>query len=423
MLDSGREAKDLEGLVLLDLPDHDSTEVSHHLEVERLVRLADLLVWVLDPQKYADAAIHDRFLRPMAAHKGVMMIVLNHIDEVSDDRRASMIADLRRLLDADGLDGVTIVATSATDGTGIDELRTAIVSRVKDKASTRARIATDIAQSAGDLMAVSGHARPPKLSDRDQVELREAIADAAGVPLVVEAVHKAARIRARRATGWPVTSWLSRLRPDPLKRLHLDLGSTGRDLVANARTSIPDANQIQNARIESAVRDLSDRLSQDLSRPWATALRRTSTARIPDLHDRLDRAVGSVDLGVAKAPLWTRLVRGVQWLLLLAAVTGAGWLGALAVTSYLKLSEPATPEVRDLPVPTVLLVGGVVLGLLLAMLCRVLVGRSARKRAARADRRLRTAVDEVTDELVIAPLNAEIDAYATTTNGLRIAAG
>src|SRR5689334_18237914 len=67
MLDTGREAKDLEGLVLLDLPDHDSTEVAHHLEVERLVRLTDLMVWVLDPQKYADAAIHDRFLRPMAA--------------------------------------------------------------------------------------------------------------------------------------------------------------------------------------------------------------------------------------------------------------------------------------------------------------------------------------------------------------------
>ena len=29
----GRDARDLEGLVLLDLPDHDSTEVSHHLEV------------------------------------------------------------------------------------------------------------------------------------------------------------------------------------------------------------------------------------------------------------------------------------------------------------------------------------------------------------------------------------------------------
>jgi GTP-binding protein EngB required for normal cell division len=423
MLDTGREAKDLQGLVLLDLPDHDSTEVSHHLEVDRLVRLADLLVWVLDPQKYADAAIHDRFLKPMAAHKGVMMIVLNHIDEVPESRRESMLADLRRLLDADGLDGVTVIATSATEGIGIDDLRTAIVTRVKGKASTRARIATDVAHAAAEIAAVSGEARPPQLSERDQSDLRAALADAAGVPIVVDAVHKAAMIRAKRATGWPVTSWLSRLRPDPLKRLHLDLGSNGRDLVASARSSIPDANQIQQARIESTVRDLSDELSQGLSRPWAMAMRRASTSRLPELGDRLDRAVGQVDLGVARIPLWTRLVRGIQWVLLAAAVVGALWLGALAVLSYLRLSDPGTPDAGAVPVPTLLLVGGVLLGILLAVLCRVLVGRSARKRARRADRRLRAAVDEVADELVVAPLVAEVEAYRATTEGLRVAAG
>jgi GTP-binding protein EngB required for normal cell division len=423
MLDTGREAKDLQGLVLLDLPDHDSTEVAHHLEVERLVRLADLLVWVLDPQKYADAAIHDRFLKPMAAHKGVMMVVLNHIDEVPEARRDSMVDDLRRLLDADGLDGITLIAVSAKEGIGIDELRSAIVARVKDKATTRARIATDVAQAAGELQAVSGDAKPPKLSERDQVELRSAIADAAGVPIVVDAVHKAAMLRARRATGWPVTSWLSRLRPDPLKRLHLDLGTTGRDLVVQARSSLPEANQIQEARIESAVRDLSDQLSEGLSRPWGSAMRRASTSRLGELEDRLDRAVGGVDLGVARIPVWTRLVRGVQWVLLTAAVVGAVWLGALAVMSYLKLSEPGTPDLSGVPVPTVLLLGGVVLGILLAVLCRVLVGRSARKRARAAESRLLAAVDEVADELVLAPLTAELDAYRTVTEGLRTAAG
>src|SRR5215210_6340594 len=56
----------LDGLVLLDLPDHDSTEVQHRLEVDRLVQLVDMLIWVVDPQKYADAALHDRYLIPLA---------------------------------------------------------------------------------------------------------------------------------------------------------------------------------------------------------------------------------------------------------------------------------------------------------------------------------------------------------------------
>ena len=68
LLDLGKEDQALQGVVLLDLPDHDSTEVSHHLEVDRLIELTDLMVWVLDPQKYADAAVHDRYLAPMATH-------------------------------------------------------------------------------------------------------------------------------------------------------------------------------------------------------------------------------------------------------------------------------------------------------------------------------------------------------------------
>ena len=58
----------LDGLVLLDLPDHDSTELSHRLQVDRLVQLVDVMVWVVDPQKYADAALHERYLRPLAEH-------------------------------------------------------------------------------------------------------------------------------------------------------------------------------------------------------------------------------------------------------------------------------------------------------------------------------------------------------------------
>src|SRR3546814_12636003 len=95
MLDTGREDNRLNGTVLLDLPDPDSTEVSHHLEVDRLVKLADLLVWVLDPQKYADAAIHDRYLKKLTTHQGVMVVVLNHIDTVPEDRRASMVDDVQ----------------------------------------------------------------------------------------------------------------------------------------------------------------------------------------------------------------------------------------------------------------------------------------------------------------------------------------
>jgi len=54
-----------------------------------LVKLADLLIWVLDPQKYADAALHDRFLKPLAAHKDVMVIVLTTVPANATNTRTA----------------------------------------------------------------------------------------------------------------------------------------------------------------------------------------------------------------------------------------------------------------------------------------------------------------------------------------------
>ncbi|MGZ4465858.1 MAG: GTPase [Nocardioides sp.] len=421
MLDTKREDTAMEGVVLLDLPDHDSTEVSHHLEVDRLVQLADLLVWVLDPQKYADAAIHDRYLAPLATHRDVMVVVLNHIDTVPEDRRASMVGDVRRLLEADGLGGVPVIAISARQGTGLPELREEIASRVKAKKMTRARLEADLKASAGRLQQASGEGRTRALSRERVGALEDAFAEAAGVPTVVDAVERSTRLRAGRATGWPVTAWLSRFRPDPLKRLHLDLGAEGKQLTGRSRTSVPVASQVQRARVDTEVRALADDVSTGLSRPWAEAVRRASVARLPELGDRLDGALAETELGVAKVPAWAGTVRVLQWLLVLGALGGAAWLGVIAVLGYLQVSQPTTPDAAGVPVPTALLLGGVALGILLALVCRLLVGATARARARRADVRLREAVRSVAEELVVVPVEGELTAYTTVREGLALA--
>jgi GTP-binding protein EngB required for normal cell division len=418
MLDTGREDSSMQGVVLLDLPDHDSTEVAHHLEVDRLVKLADLLVWVLDPQKYADAAIHDRYLAPYATHQGVMLVVLNHIDTVPEDRRRAMLDDVRRLLVADGLGEVPVLAVSARHGTGIAELRAEIAKRVSAKKMTRARLEADLRAAAGRLDAASGTGRTRTLSDDRVDALEDALAQAAGVPTVVDAVERSTRMRAGRATGWPVTSWLSRLKPDPLKRLHLNLGAEGKQLTGRARTSAPKATLVQRARVDSEVRMLADDVSTGLARPWAEAVRRASVSRLPDLGDRLDAALSDTDLGATGVPVWAGAVRLLQWMLIVCALAGAGWLGALALMGYLRVPQPGTPDVGSVPLPTLLLVGGVALGLLLALVCRFLVAATARRRARAADRRLRDAVRKVSEELVIEPVQNELRAYTTVRTGL-----
>ena len=78
----------------------------------------------------------------------------------------------------------------------------------------------------------------------------------------------------------------------------------------------------------------------------------------------------------------------------------------------------------SLPVPTLMLIGGVVLGVLFALVCRVLVRVSVRRRVAvgRGSDCV-AAISEVADEVVIRPVKAELAAYAGVREGLLRALG
>lgn len=205
LLDTLGESQQLQGMVLLDLPDHDSTEVSHRLEVDRLVHLADVIVWVMDPQKYADAAIHDRLLRPNVQHAAVMVAVVNHMDEVPEEGRQRLYRDARRLLDNDGLSSVPLIATSARVGTGLDELRSVLAARIADKAASRTRISADVDVAArrlvGELGTVPSASLLPDTRDRVVASLAEVSRGADGhaqaAPVLPEAARNVVRTELR----------------------------------------------------------------------------------------------------------------------------------------------------------------------------------------------------------------------------------
>jgi GTPase Era involved in 16S rRNA processing len=418
MLDNGRRdaQSELDGVVLLDLPDHDSTEVAHHLEVDRLVGLADLVVWVLDPQKYADAAIHDRYLAPSAEHQDVLIVVLNHIDTVPEERRESMLADVRRLLDADGLDRVPVHPVSAQQGIGIDELRTEIARRAAEKQSTRVRIDADVRAAAARLADVTGDAPTRALPPDRVAALDDAFAEAAGVPVLVDGVERSTRTRVGRATSWPIAGWIGGIKADPVKRLDLDLGSAGRRLSGRGDGAVPGATQVQRARVDTEVRALADEMSQGMTPPWVEAVHRASVAHLDDLGDRLDAALAATEVRAARTPFWAMAVRVVQWLLLGAAVAGLVWTGVLLGSD--KLSDPDTPQVAGIALALVLLVGGLGLGIVIGVASRFVVAGTARRRAEVTDERLRAAVAEVSHELVVVPVEAELEAYTAVRSGV-----
>jgi GTP-binding protein EngB required for normal cell division len=423
-LPAGTADDDLRGLVLLDLPDHDSTEMAHRLEVDRLVALVDVLVWVLDPQKYADAAVHDRYLKPLARHGEVTVVVLNQVDRLDPADVPGAVADVRRLLAADGLSDVPVLPTSAVTKDGLERLRDVLTGAVSAHRAALRRVSADLDTVGADLATVVDGESRGDVDAEAQRALVAALGAAAGIPSVGAAVQRAAVHRAVASTGFPFTRWLRRLRPDPLRRLHLDRARTAAvtgaappetdadDPGTVQRTSLPATGAVERSRVELALRRLADDAAAGLPDPWPDTVRDAARSRAADLTDALDRAVATTDLGLTRRPLWWRAVGGLQALLAAAVVAGALWLAGLYALTVLRLPEPEPPQVGVLPLPTVLVLGGLLAGLLLALLARVLAVLAARRRRARAEARLRESVANVADALVLAPVRAELAAYS-----------
>jgi GTP-binding protein EngB required for normal cell division len=167
VLDSGES--DLDGLVLLDLPDHDSVVTASMAAVDRLSKLADMVIWVLDPQKYADAAVHNRYLIPLAGHASVFTVVLNQIDTLPPDQIRDCEQDLRRLLDAEGLAETPVLPVSARTGDGLPELHALLMETVHRNRAVTDRIAADIEAVVGGFEAYAGPQIAPDASLPDAV--------------------------------------------------------------------------------------------------------------------------------------------------------------------------------------------------------------------------------------------------------------
>ncbi|UOY00474.1 hypothetical protein [Blastococcus sp. PRF04-17] len=333
----------------------------------------------------------------------MLLVVLNQIDRLDPRAAKECLTDLRALLEREGLGAVPVLGLSARTGVGVAELRGELARRVAARRAATDRLTADVRAVAAELAAHCPEDGPAALGRRDRGDLLgdlgDAFAAAAGVPAVVAAVERSTLRDGVARTGWPLIRWTRKLRADPLARLHLG--------DERSRTSLPPAGAVELAGVSTAVRRARDTMAEGLPQSWRDDLRRTVEVSETRLADRLDRAVAGTDLGPARVPLWQRGVGGLQWLLALTALVGALWLLALVVLGLFQLDDVVPlPRVEGVPLPTLLVVGGLLAGVLLALVSRPLVGLRARRRGRVVDRRLRSAVEAVAEEEVLAPMAA-----------------
>lgn len=180
--------RELDSLVLLDLPDHDSVSLGNSALVNRILPLVDVLVWVLDPQKYADHLIHDSYIAAMRERADRMIVVLNQIDTLPEGGTEAITADIRKLLRADGIaDSVPIFPVSALHRRGLEPLRDALK---KAAGLTNAALETTGAylDEIGARLGEGLEAAPVHLEAEKAEEIARGLSVASGVPAVAEAI-------------------------------------------------------------------------------------------------------------------------------------------------------------------------------------------------------------------------------------------
>ncbi|GGQ68113.1 YfjP family GTPase [Streptomyces flaveolus] len=389
----------LRGLVLIDLPDHDSAAVQHREQVDRILGLVDAVIWVVDPEKYADAMLHERYLRPMAGHAEVTFVVLNQVDRLPGEAAEQVLDDLRRLLDEDGIalgeygePGATVLALSALTGEGMGELRETLGQFVAERQAPARRIAADVDAAAGRLRPVYVTGRRTGLSEEAREEFADRLADAVGATAAGDAAERAWLRNANRACGTP---WLR------LWRWYHDRRepSTGR---LSLRTQA-DEEVTARQRVEQAVRTVSDRASAGLPAPWAQAMREAAVRGAQGLPEALDELAVRQGLPTARPPRpgWWPVAVLAQASMTLLQVVGGLWL----------LGQIIGFMAPNLGVPVLLMVSGIVGGPVIEWSCRMAARGPARRYGYEAERRLREAAAGCGRARVLDPLAAELLRY------------
>jgi GTP-binding protein EngB required for normal cell division len=403
----------LAGLVLLDLPDHDSVMGSAAGQVDRLVSLADVMIWVLDPQKYADAAVHLRFLIPLAGHSAVQAVVLNQADLLTAAQIDDCVADLRRLLDAENLNDVPILATSAVTGSGLDDLRAQLVKGVAARRGAAARILADVATVVARFAPyVGAQDLPPEsvtVPDDAKSNLVDEFYAAAGVTAVGDALRSARELRATDFVGWPVSWFVQRLSGrDPLRKVRL--GMLWNDL----RSVSAGPAGAQQAAIDNALNDFGDRLADSLPRPWSHTVKAAARSRADAVPSAVGDAIGAALPAEDSVEAWWRFGGLCQGVLLGAVALTLAWLVAVIVFGVFHVAK-GVPSLLSNPTSIAWAAVAVAValgaGAATASACASLVRKQALRENAGIAADIRSRIEEIAKDLAFIPAEQELSEF------------
>lgn len=366
-------------VAVIDLPDYDSVEFEHRATVEVLLPRVDAVIWVLDPQKYSDRALHRDYLIPLAGYGDQFLFVLNQVDRLDETGLQAVLEDLGERLEMEGFVGAEVVTTAARPSRGgalgIEGLVERLTERFETKRTVHAKLLEDVRRAGRLLVDVSGLSpQTDSQFSATWAKAREAAAGGladmvAGPDVAKRAERVGERLATSRAAG-PVGRLGALLRRS---RLGSALGATPDEVSPGEWWTGPG--------LERVLSDLS-RMTTDLSTDLGGGLGRRirgdfAPERLePEVRASVEGAREAAgELSPPRRRAWWSAVGAVQLVLFAALVGGLVWLWVDGV------------DRGQVPWNLILIGGAAVLAAALSWAVRA-SGRSAGRRGAR-DYRLR----------------------------------
>lgn len=391
--------------VVIDMPDIDSIETGHADIAERLAMRVDALVVVVNPQKYADARLHDEWLARLRSSHASVTVVLTHIDTVGAAEREAIERDLRRLLSERGMQDATVLSVASTTGEGMPALVKHLSKETERVSRQAARARQGLREAAvliRDAVGIDGTVRGIE-TDGMASDLCSVAADLAGAPIIAEAVAASTMRAGRRAGGWLPLRWIARLGADPLRRLHLDEDSR----VEGATTpTLPTRSPSDEASFVNAVRREVGEHSSGRPPAWRARLVERALAGARDVPAAAHREVADNMRVATGAPAAARFLGGLQMLAWVVCLVGAAWIGLVHLGRAV-LIDLQVPALGPVPTPTALVCVSLLVTVILAGINRGVSRWAADRRRRAVIRDLRGLCRDEVEHAVVAPVRAE----------------
>jgi hypothetical protein len=267
----------------------------------------------------------------------------------------------------------------------------------------------------GDSVDIARRAVPTAASDA----LAAAFCAAAGVNGVSQALQSARELKAVDYVGWPVAWLADRVTGrDPVRKVRL--GTLWDEL----RAVSAGATGAQRSEISNAITALADEAGHGLPGPWQASVRQAARSRTEEIPAALGAAIAQSLPQENNVAPWWRAVAAWQGLLLGTAAVGVVWLLGIIILGAFGGAPHATLLLRDvslLPWIALMVAAILLLGWLTANGCMAVVIREADQEREQAQQRMRGAIADVAQRLVLTPVERELSEFARFHDELTVA--